>query len=130
VIHRIEHGLIAFIHGLINILLFIDADSSHRAFAGNGVWSIEEDSVALSSWTFEIPYACCLVFIVGIFGSIAAAASEPPVAGPQPTSSGPPISDGGRAGSGQRVTIQSTTLENLLLEKGVIAQVSPLWKCL
>lgn len=78
--------------------------------------------MALSLWTPGSSYACCLVFIVGILGPIAAAASEPPVTGPQPRSSGPPVSDGARAGSGQRVTIQSTTLENLLLEKGVIAQ--------
>lgn len=40
-----------------------------------------------------------------------------PASGPNPPPDGT-----GRAGSGQRVTIQSTSLESLLLEKGVITQ--------
>lgn len=75
-----------------------------------------------SPWTHRIAYACCLVFIVGILSANSAMASEAPVVGPQQGASDSLVTDGGRAGSGQRVTIQSTTLENLLLEKGVITQ--------
>lgn len=54
----------------------------------------------------------------------AAVSAEPAVVGPQATSTAVPVADtSGRDGSGQRTTIiESTNLENLLLEKGVITQ--------
>jgi hypothetical protein len=61
--------------------------------------------------------------MVGISSTLAAVAAEPDVIGPQAGSTATPIADTSqRAVSGQRVTIESTSLESLLLEKGVITQ--------
>ncbi len=52
-----------------------------------------------------------------------ARAADPETAGPQAGATATPVADtGGRVGSGQRVSIESTSLESLLLEKGVITQ--------
>ncbi len=65
----------------------------------------------------------CLVFILGIGITQAAVAAELDAAGPQAGSAATPVADTSqRAGAGQRLTIESTNLENLLLEKGVITQ--------
>ena len=65
----------------------------------------------------------CLVLILGINSTLAAVAAEPDVIGPQSGSSVTPVADTSqRAGAGQRLTIESTNLESLLLEKGLITQ--------
>lgn len=65
----------------------------------------------------------CLVLILGINSTLAAVAAEPDVIGPQSGLTATPVADPSqRAGAGQRVTIESTNLESLLLEKGVITQ--------
>jgi phosphate-selective porin len=60
---------------------------------------------------------------LGISNTLAAVAAEPDVIGPQTGLTATPVADPSqRAGAGQRVTIESTNLESLLLEKGLITQ--------
>ncbi|THJ18906.1 MAG: hypothetical protein CAF44_015755, partial [Nitrospira sp. CG24D] len=65
----------------------------------------------------------CLTFMLGIGITQAAVAAELDVMGPQSGSVATPVADTSqRAGFSQRLTIESTNLESLLLEKGVITQ--------
>jgi hypothetical protein len=60
---------------------------------------------------------------LGITSTLAAIAAEPDVIGPQTGLTATPVADPSqRAGAGQRLTIESTNLESLLLEKGIITQ--------
>ena len=68
-------------------------------------------------------FVLCLVFNLGTTNTLTAGAAEPDVMGPRGGLSATPVADPSqRAGAGQRVTIESTNLESLLLEKGVITQ--------
>ena len=65
----------------------------------------------------------CLAFMLGIGSALNAVAAELDVMGPQTGSVATPVADTSqRAGFSQRLTIESTNLESLLLEKGVITQ--------
>lgn len=65
----------------------------------------------------------CLAFMLGMGSTLDAGAAEPAVMGPQAGATAIPVADPSqRASSGQRLTIESTNLESLLLEKGVITQ--------
>lgn len=65
----------------------------------------------------------CMVLLLGLSSSLAAVAAEPSAIGPQAPSTATPVADTSqREVSGQRVTIESTNLESLLLEKGIITQ--------
>lgn len=66
----------------------------------------------------------CLAFMLGMGSTLDAIAAEPEVMGSQSGSVATPVADTSqRAGTGQRQTIiDSTNLESLLLEKGLITQ--------
>lgn len=91
------------------------------------IWQLPQQSKGrssvCSSTILRRASVACLVLMVGIGSTLAAGAAEPDVIGPQAASTATPVADtSGRAVSGQRLTIQSTSLESLLLEKGVITQ--------
>jgi len=65
----------------------------------------------------------CLAFMLGIGSTLDAVAAEPDVMVPQSGSVATPVADTSERGrTGQRLTVESTNLENLLLEKGLITQ--------
>ena len=68
-------------------------------------------------------FVCFLMFTAGFPGSLSIADAQTVA---ESSLSGPSVKTvpqgGGRASSGQRTTIQSTSLESLLLDKGVITQ--------
>lgn len=68
-------------------------------------------------------FVCFLMFAAGFPGSLSIADAQTVA---ESSLSGPSVKTvpqgGGRASSGQRTTIQSTSLESLLLDKGVITQ--------
>lgn len=65
----------------------------------------------------------CLAFMLGMGSTLDTVAAEFDVKGSQAGSVATPVADPGqRAGAGQRLTIESTNLESLLLERGVISQ--------
>lgn len=72
--------------------------------------------------TSSILRPACMILMLGC-NEVAAVAAESNGIGPERNGAAIPVSDdSARAGSGQRLSIQSTNLESLLLEKGVITQ--------
>ena len=72
--------------------------------------------------TSSILRPACMILMLGCNGLTAVAAESNGI-GPERNGAVIPVSEeSGRAGSGQRLSIQSTNLESLLLEKGVITQ--------
>ncbi len=68
-------------------------------------------------------FVVCLAFMLGIGSGLDAGAAEFDVMGPQAGAVATPVADTSqRAMSAQLLTTQSTNLESLLLEKGVITQ--------
>ena len=68
-------------------------------------------------------YVCSLILAVGLGGSLSFAEAQMVAeTSSSEASAGPPREGSYQAGLGQRLTIQSTNLESLLLEKGVITQ--------
>ena len=77
----------------------------------------------MRSTSIRYGYLCAVLLIVGLFAAFSPSAqAEPVVVGPLQGPSATPVSDVGRAGAGQRTTVQSTNLESLLLQKGVITK--------
>lgn len=65
----------------------------------------------------------CVALILSISSTLNAVAAEPDVTGPQTVLTATPVADPSkRAVTDQRLTIKSSNLENILLEKGVITQ--------
>jgi len=65
----------------------------------------------------------CLAVMLGIGSPLDAVAAEPNAAQPPAGSVATPVADSSqRAGAGQRLTVESTNLESLLLERGIISQ--------
>ncbi len=88
------------------------------------LWEPLKDRGAVcSSPTVQRASVACLAFMLGIGSALPAIAAELEAMGPQTGSAATPVADTNpRAGAGQRLTIESTNLESLLLEKGVITQ--------
>ncbi|MEY4704151.1 MAG: hypothetical protein RL042_347 [Nitrospirota bacterium] len=79
---------------------------------------------AVYSWAIvQRASIACMILTLGVNGIPDAVAAEPEAIGPQYGLTATPVADTSqRAGAGQRVTIESTNLESLLLEKGLITQ--------
>ena len=84
---------------------------------------LKDRGVACSHANVRRASVMCLAFMLGIGSALNAVAAELDVMGPQTGSVATPVADTSqRAGFSQRLTIESTNLESLLLEKGVITQ--------
>ncbi|MDP1768868.1 MAG: porin [Nitrospirota bacterium] len=91
------------------------------------IWPLPQQSKDESTTFLRVillrAFVLCLVLTLGINSTLAAVAAEPDIIGPQSGLTATPVADPSqRASVGQRLTIESTNLESLLLEKGLITQ--------